>query len=355
MSTYYTSGATTTPSSFIAFPKELFSEKFSSMTLDAKMLYALMLDRVSLSIKNNRVDVLGHVYIIFKQSSIMELLHWSKNKVITIFKELEKFCLIDRKKQKANMPDLIYVKKISDNDKLDENNFTDNKAILNSTNEFEAAASNDIFLSKPKFENKTSCGCKNKPSQGLKIEPLNNTENNNTNISETSINPSIQLETDNSLSIESMSVKKRSMGYAKCKMTIKKQIGYDSIISNALSVYSKDLINSIVEIMTNVKMWPAGKTYINGCTMSNEVLQDYYMELNQFHIEYVLQSMEQRDDSEYIKNIRAYLATCLFNARTTLDCHIQHEIRHNKETHYRKNCLQKQQWYTQEDLSFLEE
>ena len=49
---------------------------------DAKILYALMLDRVSLSIKNDRIDDQGRVYIFFSVKDVMEQVGCGKNKAI---------------------------------------------------------------------------------------------------------------------------------------------------------------------------------------------------------------------------------------------------------------------------------
>ena len=50
--------------SFYRIPKLLVTdERFRSISTDAKLLYGLMLDRMSLSIKNGWTDDLGRVYI----------------------------------------------------------------------------------------------------------------------------------------------------------------------------------------------------------------------------------------------------------------------------------------------------
>ena len=49
---------------FIMMPKELFKEeRFSSLSLEAKNLYCLMLDRMSLSAKNELKDEENRIYI----------------------------------------------------------------------------------------------------------------------------------------------------------------------------------------------------------------------------------------------------------------------------------------------------
>ena len=51
---------------FFRIPKVLFTDvRFQDISTDAKVLYGMMLDRVSLSVKNNWMDEEGRVYIIF--------------------------------------------------------------------------------------------------------------------------------------------------------------------------------------------------------------------------------------------------------------------------------------------------
>lgn len=53
--------------SFIRIPKMLLTEEtFSSLTLQSKMLYSVLLDRMSLSMKNGWFDEENRVYIIYQ-------------------------------------------------------------------------------------------------------------------------------------------------------------------------------------------------------------------------------------------------------------------------------------------------
>ena len=57
--------------SFIRIPRMLLTEEtFSSLTLQSKMLYSVLLDRMSLSMKNGWFDEENRVYIIYQISEI---------------------------------------------------------------------------------------------------------------------------------------------------------------------------------------------------------------------------------------------------------------------------------------------
>ena len=55
--------------SFFRIPKALFQEqRFQSLSTDARTLYGILLDRMSLSVKNGWLDEQGRVYIILRLS-----------------------------------------------------------------------------------------------------------------------------------------------------------------------------------------------------------------------------------------------------------------------------------------------
>lgn len=100
--------------SFFRIPKALFTEKeFSVLSTDAKLLYGILLDRLSLSKKNGWVDADGYVYIIYTLEELQNLLAMSHNKVIKLLYELDSehgIGLIERYRQGCNRPSIIYVK-----------------------------------------------------------------------------------------------------------------------------------------------------------------------------------------------------------------------------------------------------
>ena len=100
--------------SFYRVPKILFSEAyFKGLSVEAKVLYGLMLDRMSLSIKNQWIDDEGKVYINFSVENIQEYMGCSKNKAVAILKELDSdggIGLVEKKRLGQGKPTIIYVK-----------------------------------------------------------------------------------------------------------------------------------------------------------------------------------------------------------------------------------------------------
>ena len=69
--------------SFYRFPKALFTDsRFRGISVEAKVLYGLLLDRMGLSVKNGWKDEEGRVYIIFTVEAIMEHLGCSNKKAV---------------------------------------------------------------------------------------------------------------------------------------------------------------------------------------------------------------------------------------------------------------------------------
>lgn len=71
---------------FYRVPKVLFTnERFWNISADAKMLYGILLDRMSLSAKNGWIDKNGRVYIIFTIDEAKMALNCAEQKAIEAF------------------------------------------------------------------------------------------------------------------------------------------------------------------------------------------------------------------------------------------------------------------------------
>ena len=96
---------------FYRIPKLLFTDEiYQTVSTDAKMLYGLLLDRLSLSEKNDWKDEHGRVYQYFTIHQAQELLHFGHEKVCRLFAELDAADLIERRRQgqgKTNRNNLL--------------------------------------------------------------------------------------------------------------------------------------------------------------------------------------------------------------------------------------------------------
>ena len=108
--------------SFYRIPKALFTDSyFKDLSSDAKILYGLMLDRMSLSIKNQWFDDKNRAYIYFSIEDIMELLNCGRNKAIKSMRELDDetgIGLIEKRRQGFGKVNLIVETVMCKNDKI---------------------------------------------------------------------------------------------------------------------------------------------------------------------------------------------------------------------------------------------
>ena len=104
---------------FYRIPKIIITSPiFKNISCDAKLLYGLLLDRMSLSAKNEWFGEDNRVYIIFSIKEVMEYMNCSKGTAIRFMSELEESNLIERKKRGRGLADYIYVKKYFDENKV---------------------------------------------------------------------------------------------------------------------------------------------------------------------------------------------------------------------------------------------
>ena len=155
---------------FYRIPKLLFTDpELKNISTEAKVLYGLLLDRMSLSIKNNWMDEQSRVFIIFTIDEIMEALACAEQKAAKLLNELEKGVgLIERKRQGLGKPNLIYVKNFVDKSMVPVRPYIESQ-ILNCENH--------------------NSGSSIITDQELPESQTNNTEINNTDSSDTDINP----------------------------------------------------------------------------------------------------------------------------------------------------------------------
>jgi hypothetical protein len=174
--------------SFFRIPKALFTEKeFDGLSTDAKLLYGILLDRISLSRKNGWIDKDGYVYIVYTVAEIQEMIHASRTKVTKILHELDSthgIGLIERYRQGCNLPSVIYVKNFVKGARghpigCKENGFPDSKKL-------------DVRTSK-----KWTSGCTEiRHSDVQKMDVINTnkskTDNNDTDRSERAATPAME-------------------------------------------------------------------------------------------------------------------------------------------------------------------
>lgn len=95
-------------------PKDLFenSRYKTALDSDAKLLYALLLDRMELSRENGWVNGYGEIYLIYTRDDLCEILGLCRNTMTKAFRQLSDSGLILEKRQGRGLPNLIFIGKI---------------------------------------------------------------------------------------------------------------------------------------------------------------------------------------------------------------------------------------------------
>ena len=316
---------------FFRIPKLLFTDKnFRKLSNDAKLLYGLMLDRMSLSIKNDWKDDLDRTYIIYTVEQMVEDLACGKEKALKAAAELDSkkgIGLIERVRRGQGKPDIIYVKNYVINDEESDPVETttpptddeEPKIFPESKAETapEVCQNSEVGISEfQKSENPTSRIPENRFLEVGKSDP-NNTDLNYNNISYTyPINLSSQKE-KNAVNLEY---------YEKYKAFIKYNIEYDALCQ-VLSTADLNMVDTIVELMTEVAMSSKDSIIISGSSIPKAIVMSRFEKYDMNTIQYVLYCMNE--NASDIRNIKSYLLATLYNAPMMMNAYYQQKVNHD--------------------------
>jgi len=270
--------------SFFRIPKALFQEqRFQDLSTDAKTLYGILLDRMSLSVKNEWFDKKGRVFIIFTIEDVKRTLRCADNKATRLLRELEKFGLIERKRRGQGKPCLVYVKNFSAE--------SSKESVKNRENHESGSPKN---------------ACQDPPKSRCNKNKKSKTERNNTNPI---------------LSDESEKMKNRKL--------LEEYFSRSLEIELLLRLYpdDEDTIYQIVDLLVDTCATNRKLLHIAGDDKPAEVVRSRFMKLNADHIRFVLKCLAE--NSSPIRNMKQYLLASLYNAPTTMQLFYQNQTNHD--------------------------
>lgn len=271
---------------FIKLPMALMQDsKNKSLSTASKLLYALMLDRMSLSEANGWADSDGETFIYYSVREACQRLSCGHDKVTRAMRELENAGLLHRERQGQGKPDRLYV--------------------LPFSAECDIPADKDSDSAQPgKLETSIPESAKPAPNQ---------TDHNQTEKSY--IDPSIYPE-DRDAMIE----------------RVKEQIEFDILIEQN----EKGKVDEIVLLIVDTLRNPSPTIRIGGIERPRQEVRNRLRSLDRFYIEYVLLAM-RRCASE-VRNIRAYLLTALYYAPETMDSYFDALVNHDMPELFRRGA-----------------
>lgn len=282
---------------FYRIPKALFNDdQFIEMSTDAKLLYGILLDRMSLSKMNGWRDRENRVFIIFTIEEIKASLRCAEKKAVRLLDEIEKMGLIERKRQGLGKPNLIFVKNfIADRSK---------GQVLNCQNDNSGTVQNTISeLSETQGSNTY----------------VNNKDTNNTEFYPIPSAPLPRTRARDSIRYDAMDELESMREYLEEQLEIE-------ILMEA-HPHSRKELNEIFEIILDTLCSHRKTIRIGGEEKPLEVVKSAFMKLDSSHIEYVLDCL--KSNTTEIRNIKAYILTTLYNSRFTMDNYYQSRFNHD--------------------------
>ena len=356
--------------SFYRIPKLLFTEEyFSSLSCEAKVLYGLMLDRMSLSLKNKWFDEQNRAYIIFTIEDVMELLNCKSQKAVKIMKELDAedgIGLIEKIRQGFGKPNIIYVKNFMIKEAEEQQQqVQQNELPKNCENQNSVIQNPADFSTTVDGENQNSVMGKLADFSTVDGENQNSVmgkpadfstvdgENQNSVMRNPADFSTVDSENQNSVIVkiknqECRKSKPNYTDYSKTdisknnpiylsktelmdemdtyKIVVKKNINY-TCFENDWS-YDIKMIDELIDLIVEIMTLPDAVTVrIGGVEKKAALVKSQFMKLKKAHIEYVMNCLKK--NTTKIANIRAYLLTTLYNAPLTMDSYYQAKVNYD--------------------------
>ena len=295
---------------FVRVPKVLFTDKehFGGLSNEAKLLYGLLLERMSLSRKNNWIDKHNRVYIIFPVEEIEEILDVGHEKALNLLKELDDqsgIGLVRKKRRGLGLPSILYVKNFivkgeKSTDYVPTSRITENGIQEVGKTDFK------------KSENQTSANPKNRLLE-VRNSDSNNIDINNTDMSYTydqSINPP-RIDFQNFSPGDGLIDR---IDRNAVEEEVKEQIDYDCLIShpdNSVVQMAEEIKDLMVDVLCGER-----SVVSEGKRVSEETARAAYRKITYEHIQYVMKSLVSYPDK--ISRIDRFLTASLFNSVYTL-------------------------------------
>ena len=289
--------------SYFRIPRLLItSPRFNGISVEAKLLYGLMLDRMGLSYKNGWYDPDGRVYIYYTIEEIAEDLNCKRDKAMKLLAELDPdngIGLVIKKRQGQGKPSKLYVKR-----------FTSGKKSAGT--DFKKSAGTD-FKKSAGADPKKSAGADPKKSAGADPSYLDNIYPDNSNPQ--SVNPSILPSTGNPASARAGAGDGLTDGRA-VREKIKKQIDYD-FLPFRLDGWALRQADELLELMVEVALTQSPTVQIGRAAYPTDYVQERFARIGLDHIEAILRGLKENEGR--VTNVRAYLLASLFNSVATMD------------------------------------
>ena len=318
--------------SFYRVPKTLLTDsRYKGVSIEAKVLYGLLLDRMSLSVRNGWMDKDRRVYIYFTQEDAMALMNCGKDKATRLFRELDQggIGLIERKKQGQGRPTRIYVKNFTlppEPGQPWQSDQTPPKGPQTAEDQ-QSRPLDSAAVKTAHFEQSAPLEISGQDSG---FSAPNKTDKNKTdsNHTELSISPLAPSRASPPAGAHRRMRMDEMDGY---REQIKENIGYDLLLLER--PYDAEEIDGYVELMAETCASRREYIRVNGEDVPIELVRKRFLKLDGEHIRYVMDSLRQ--NTTQVVNIRAYTLAALYNAPVTISQYYTAQVSHDMAQGFR--------------------
>ena len=303
--------------SFYRIPRLLIKDKrFKRLSSDAKLLYGLMLDRMSLSMKNGWLDAENRVYIHYTIENIMDDLDCAKATAVKIIAELDSkkgIGLIEKRRQGLGRPDIIYVKNFA---------VVEGKGMVDERGG-SCVMSEVQNLNFKKYKGKNSGGTEDETAV---VQELNGNYNNNSYMEKNYINLSSQENPKLNSQTEGVTIDDGMDEVMDYVQIVKENIEYDCFMQD-MKWKDRELYEELFQLICHVVCVERKTIRIEGQEYPYEVVKARFLKLKSSHLLYVIQCMQ--NTTSKIGNIKGYMLTALYNAPNTMKHYYQQAVQSN--------------------------
>ena len=285
---------------------------FRRLSMEAKLLYGLLLDRMGLSMRNEWYDDQGRVFIYYTLDEIKEDMNCGHDKAVRLLAELDTakgIGLIERVKQGQGRPTIIYVKQFTTPD------VPGGEKCVHSR--LPKIGSADFGKSEVKTSGKPNSRLRESRSADFGFSDANYN-----NINQSEMNHTYPSYTDPSIHPHTPTGG-GMMDRNDVMEQVKEQVDYMGLIAHS----PPHEVDSLLDLITDTLCTTTPYIRIGGSELTAETVKQRFRSLDASHIEYVIDAMQENNTK--IRNIRAYLLTALYNAPVTIDPYYSAAVRHD--------------------------
>ena len=325
---------------FYRLPAALFaSSKYRELSAEAKLTYALLLDRMFLSQKYGWVDEDGDVYIVYRRDELAEILNISARKTTGVFQELTAAELLVERRVGLGQPNRLYVLKTELNDEEAES-FSEkseptpsasfdqeppNDRALSGSENTENPDAQKMRIRPANFAHQTRRICASDPQNlrvpytkdnNIKHTTMNQTECNQTKNNQIEYRgdsiPFRRFPTTGKGTEANQPVEQDSVTVA--AEQVKADIDYDQLVAERSD--DRERLDEIVEIIAETVSTSRKTVRIASDDYPAELVKKKFRRLDRKHISFVLDNL--RRNTTDIRDVRQYIRAALFNAPSTI-------------------------------------